>query len=134
MLRSNRKYRNVMRSDKQNQASRKNGTKSSGPVTPEGKAASSRNAVSHNLCAGHVVLLSNEDPREYYQHLVDFHQRFQPIDGVERELVDKLIAASWRDRRITNMETALYEMEMDRQTPEVDAEFSEIAPPGRQLL
>src|SRR5688572_11929983 len=109
-----------MRTDKQNEASRTNGAKSQGPITPEGKAKSSQNAERHNLCAaGHIVLLTNENPDEFRQLIDDFIVRFQPVDGVELDLVYKLIAASWRDKRITGMETALIELEMLRQQPEI---------------
>jgi hypothetical protein len=124
-----------MRSDKQNEASRTNGAKSNGPVTPEGKAASSRNAERHNLCpTGHLVLLANEDPDEFRQIQDDFIVRFYPVDGVELDLVHKLIAATWREKRITGMETALFELEMLRQKEEIEEEYLEISPSARQAL
>src|SRR4029079_16641179 len=89
----------------------------------------------HNLCAtGHLVLLTNEDPDEFRQIQDDFIVRFQPVDGVELDLVHKLIAASWREKRITGMETALFELEMLRQQPEIEDEYLEISPSARQAL
>jgi hypothetical protein len=124
-----------MRSDKQNEASRTNGKKSQGPVTPEGKANSSKNAERHNLCAtGHIVLLTNENRDEFRQLMDDFIVRCLPVDGVELDLVHKLIAAAWREKRITGMETALFELEMLRQQPEIEDEYLEISAPARHAL
>ena len=123
-----------MRSDKQHQASRNNGAKSKGPVTPEGKAASSQNAGRHNLCTGELVLLTNEDPREFHRLMEDYIVRFQPIDGVELDLVHKMIAATWREKRVAAMETSLFELEMIRQQPDVDEEYESITPAARQTL
>jgi hypothetical protein len=124
-----------MRTDKQNETSRKNGAKSNGPVTAEGKAKSSRNAERHNLCSsGGLVLLTSEDHEAYYHLVDDFLCRFLPVDGVELELVYKLIACAWRERRIDGMETALLELEMLRQEPEVNDKYLEISSPARHAL
>jgi hypothetical protein len=123
-----------MRTDKQTRASRHNGAKSNGPVTPEGKAVSSQNAGRHNLCTGHLVLLTNEDPREFQSLIEDYMTRFQPVDGVELDLVHKMIAATWREKRVTAMETSLFELEMVRQQPDVDDEYESITAAARQTL
>lgn len=49
-----------MTSDKQTQANRQNALKSTGPITPEGKAAVRHNALKHGLLA-QDVLVPNED-------------------------------------------------------------------------
>jgi hypothetical protein len=123
-----------MRSDKQNEASKNNGKKSKGPVTPEGKEKSSRNAVFHNLTSGRLALLPNEDPREFREFHDHYVHRFQPVDNVELDLTEKMIAASWRERRILAMESALFEIEMDRQSEAVEQEWEEITPAARQVL
>jgi len=123
-----------MRSDKQNQASRNNGQKSQGPTTNEGKANSSHNSMRHNLSTGHLTLLSNEDPQVFHHHRDGFLLRFQPIDSVELDLVQKMIAATWRERRVEKMEAALFELEMARQQEDVDDEFEGVTPPVRQVL
>jgi hypothetical protein len=123
-----------MRSDKQIEASRTNGKKSRGPISEQGRNKSSRNASTHNLASEHFILLSNEDPEAFAAHQYGFLRRFQPIDAVEYGLVQKLIIASWRERRIAIMESAVFEMEMERQRPTVDAEFLELGVGTRQVL
>jgi hypothetical protein len=123
-----------MRSDRQNETSRINGRKSRGPVSEQGKKNASRNASTHNLASEHFILLSNEDPEAFAAHQYGFLRRFQPIDAVEYGLVQKLIIASWRERRISIMESAVFEMEMERQRPAVAAEFLELGVGTRQVL
>ena len=52
--------------------------KKRGPKTPEGKARSSRNALKHGLRARDFVLLPEEDPQEWTQHVLDLEARLRP--------------------------------------------------------
>jgi hypothetical protein len=124
----------IMRTEDQKQASRNNGAKSNGPITEGGKAKSALNGNRHNLSGGHIILLSTEDPDEYLQHVEDFMVRFQPIDGIELTLVNRLIAASWREKRMDAMEASLMELEMDRQRSDIEREFETIDGCTRQTL
>jgi hypothetical protein len=123
-----------MRTDKQSEASKINGAKSNGPKSDAGKAKSAQNGNRHNLTGAQIIVLSTENPVEYLEHELSYLERFQPIDGVERDLVRKLIAASWREKRMDAMESQLLELEIDRQRPQVASRFEMIGGETRQTL
>src|SRR5689334_2304125 len=64
-------------SEKKAAAARANGALSHGPVTPEGKARSSQNALQHGLFSTAVVL-QFEDPEEFRALLNDYCDYYQP--------------------------------------------------------
>ena len=123
-----------MRTEKQSEASRTNGARSNGPKTETGKANSSQNSNRHNLTGSQIILLSTEDPLEFLRHEKEYLNRFQPLDGVERDLVRKLIAASWREKRMDMMEESMLELEMKLQAPKISREFEMIGGETRQTL
>ena len=93
-------------SESKSAASRANGAKSHGPVTPEGKATSARNSLRHGLTSKAVVLPS--ESQEGYEALLESYvRRFQPADAVEMDLVESMAASRWRLRRIVGIETQL---------------------------
>ena len=104
-----------MISEKRSQAARANGARSRGPITPEGKAISSRNAMRHGLLAK-TILLSNENP-ERFAELFHFHTgRFGPVDDVELSMIEEMVASYWRLRRAMGIETSLLESALANQT------------------
>jgi hypothetical protein len=89
------------------ESSRINGAKSRGPKTAAGLLRSSQNAIRHGFLADSVVL-QGED-REVFQQTLDYHiEKFQPKDGVEQDLIDEMVAAGWRMRRLWWIETELF--------------------------
>jgi hypothetical protein len=89
-------------------ASRANGARSKGPVTPEGKGRSSRNATKHGLLSD-LVVLETESSEGFAALSAVFVQRFQPADDVENGLVEELAAATWRIRRAWTIERCAIE-------------------------
>ncbi len=122
-----------MRSQAQIEASRRNGAKSRGPITPEGKAISSRNALRHGNTA-QSVLLTSEDHAAFNQLADAFYHRFQPADDVEREIVNEMIVALWHRRRDRSALAALLDHEMDHQTETVDSKYTPIDHATRYAL
>ena len=82
--------------------------RSTGPKTPAGKAASSRNAVTHGLLSRDTVL-SGERPEDLAQLRQAYLDEFQPATPAEEFLVRQLSSADWRLQRLERVETCLFE-------------------------
>ncbi len=89
------------------QINRANALHSTGPITHEGRAISSLNAVKTGL-TGRTVLLHNDDADVYRQHLAAYAKEYQPAGLREQELVQSLADTQWRLQRIPGLEMALY--------------------------
>lgn len=88
---------------KQQKANQLNAQQSTGPTSPEGKAASSKNSTKHGLFAK-CALMPGDDLEEYKSLLVMLHEEFNPIGGYKGTLVNVLADLFWRLRRILEME------------------------------
>jgi hypothetical protein len=107
-----------MRSLKQIEASRINGAKSKGPITPQGKAISSRNGIRDGLLARTVVL--EEESEERFLRLLDgYVQEFQPVTASEVSLVEALTVAKWRQFRVWGVQKTGVDRDMAIQDPEI---------------
>jgi hypothetical protein len=97
-----------MSSLRQIAANRRNAAKSTGPVTPEGKERSRGNALRHGLTA-ETVIATLEDTEDYQGFEVAVTSDYDAQSAVERELVLRLASILWRLRRVTGVESALFE-------------------------
>lgn len=95
-----------MISQRQLEANRMNAQKSSGPVTLQGKEASSRNALTHGLSA-RQLLLEGEDPNLFDALRGRLAAELAPEGTLECELVERIANLMWRARRIPQFELAL---------------------------
>ena len=86
-------------SPRQLRANRRNAQRSTGPRTEPGKARSSQNATAHGLFCKEL-LLPGEDSAELRRLRHGLYVSQSPQDALERELVDRIVAAQWRLRRI----------------------------------
>jgi len=102
-----------MASQKQIAANRRNARRSTGPKTPEGKAAASRNAVKHGLSSSRTIVLPGENRQEFEEHLDAFRSECQPQGPLEQSLVFQVAAAECRLRRICRLETGLFADRLD---------------------
>jgi hypothetical protein len=103
-----------MRTNLQIQASRANGSKSRGPVTQEGKLASSRNAMKHGILS-ELVLLPGEDPESFEADAADLFDEHCPVGPTEEELVEMMAVARWRRMRVWNLEKACLAGQMGKE-------------------
>jgi hypothetical protein len=87
-------------------ANRANAAQSTGPRTPEGKAASAQNRTAHGL-AGAFHILACEDPNAYQELLEDYTREYRPATASEHFLVAELAQAQWRILRADAIEAEL---------------------------
>ncbi|QRN99152.1 hypothetical protein JRI60_09090 [Archangium violaceum] len=81
-----------------------NGVRSKGPKTPEGKVASSLNALRHGLSAKQL-LLPGEDADEYERHLDGYFVTFAPATLPEAVIVAQIGDTAWKLERLSKLES-----------------------------
>src|SRR6185295_10421794 len=100
-----------MSTEAQITANRLNAQKSTGPKTPEGKAASSLNALKSGIDTwSHII--PGEDPAELRALTAAFLAHFHPADPIQLSLVDTLISTEWIQRRLRRIEAELWNYEV----------------------
>ena len=92
---------------KQIDANRQNARRSSGPRTPEGKAASRFNALKSGIDAQAEVIPS-EDPAQLETLLAEYRERLDTSPPERRMLVDTLVTCDWLLRRLSRAESSLW--------------------------
>jgi hypothetical protein len=97
------------RSPAQVEASRRNGARSRGPVTPEDKARASRNALKHGLDALHHLVLEDEAPEELEQLTARLLDEVGAATELEGRLARRLAIAFWKGERAERIEVALFD-------------------------
>ena len=95
------------------EASRKNGAKSKGPNTPEGKARASRNALTHGLCAGHHVVVEGESAEAFVAFEAALVADLAPAGALQILLAGRIARAAWRLERAERIEAELFARQMD---------------------
>ena len=123
-----------MATNKQIQAARENGKKSHGPTSPEGKAVSSQNAVSHGLCSTKWLVQNNEDRAMLDASIADFTAEYEPAGPTEAALVRDIAHAHYCLERIWAIQVAALDFQVDQMHPQVDKQFTDIDEPTRDFL
>ena len=100
-----------MPSKRQIEANKKNAQLSTGPKTPEGRAAIRLNGVKHGLTAQSLVL-PGESKTEFENLLAALEAEHQPATPTEQILVAQLAMATWRMRRFYNMEAGFFSIRL----------------------
>ena len=109
-----------MHTEKQNEASRTNGALSHGPTTEEGKQKSAQNAIKAGFRAQQTVL--EWEPRSEFRKLIySLMNKYRPQSPSEEILVRQFASAEWKRRRAEAIETALFDLYADDQSPITNA-------------
>src|SRR4051794_39171235 len=95
-----------MATERQVQANRANAGKSTGPRTSAGKGKSAMNALTHGVLAETNVVFGEEDA-EFEGIVEELTESFQPVGGYEVMLVERIIGAFWRLRRLRRFESGI---------------------------
>ena len=97
-----------MATEKQIKANRNNSLKSTGPQSVEGKEKIKLNATKHGLLSKRVCLV-HEDRDEFENFRNSFIENLSPEGPLESLLVERIVAAAWRLKRVLTIETGLLE-------------------------
>jgi hypothetical protein len=90
------------------EASRKNGARSKGPRTAEGKARSAQNALKHGLRGEKFVVLGDEDLAAFDALEAALMAELAPQGALQAVLARRIVAATWRLERAERMEAELF--------------------------
>jgi hypothetical protein len=90
------------------EASRRNGARSRGPKTPEGKARSAQNALKHGLRAQKYVVLPEEDGAEFAELEAALVQELAPVGALQTVLARRVAVAAWRLMRADRLEVEVF--------------------------
>lgn len=104
-------------------ANRLNAQQSTGPVTPSGKARSSRNA------AGPIAqfLAVGEEEQQELQDLIEaYNASLKPITAVESDLITDMAIARWRRFRLMQFESSLLSNTMDKVQAELGRDATRV--------
>ena len=89
-------------------ANRHNAQKSTGPRTDEGKAAVSQNALRHGLTASCDVI-SSESQDEFDLYRDQLLAELEPAGPVESMLAERIVALSWRLKRVGRIQNQAFD-------------------------
>ena len=102
-----------MATPQQTEANRQNAQRSTGPRSPEGKAASRFNALKSGIDA-QAQVIPGEDPAQLETLLAEYQERFDASTPERRMLVDTLVVCDWLFRRLNRAEASFWQYEAHR--------------------
>ncbi|MBV9761584.1 MAG: hypothetical protein JO340_13570 [Acidobacteriaceae bacterium] len=86
---------------------RANAAHSTGPLSPEGKLASSRNSLKHGLAAG-TLIIPGEDPAVYEALLETLLAEHQPANAAESLLIHEMAQSWWLVQRALRLQNECF--------------------------
>jgi len=94
-------------SEKQQQANRRNAQHSTGPKTPEGKAAIRFNALTYGLRT-RATVLPDENAADYSRLWDEMEAQWQPQNRTERCYLETMVTSQWLLARVAESEKKVY--------------------------
>src|SRR3954454_13834208 len=116
------------RTPAQIEASRRNGARSHGPTTEDGKARASRNALKHGLTAIHHLVLEDEVPDDLEALIATVTEETGASSEIEVRLARRLALALWKGERAERIETALFDAAPKLRPPQTSFQWEEADP------
>jgi len=89
------------------EASRRNGARSRGPKTAEGKARSAQNALRHGLRAEKFLVPLEEDAAAFEALQAALLAELAPVGAVQTVLAQRVVSAAWRLARADEIEAGV---------------------------
>jgi hypothetical protein len=114
-------------SQKQLDANRRNALKSTGPRTPQGKAAVRLNALKHSLHAQEIVT-SPKEQAEFDRVFAAFLDDLRPNAPAETALVRQIAETSWRIALLRSYETQLLNEYLRKLAPSLKKKYGSLTP------
>jgi hypothetical protein len=100
-------------------ANRNNAEKSTGPKTKAGKLAVAGNGIAHGVYAISPVVAGLESMRDWNLYRMEMLASLAPQGALEITLVERIILAAWRLRRVAQYESERIRSEQDACKDEV---------------
>jgi len=115
-----------MSSELKIEANRQNAQHSTGPSTPEGRAAVRLNGLKHGLCA-ETIVVPGEDPAAFEAMLDAYRAEYQPATPSAEFLVRQVAMADWRLLRLHRIEASFHtirhkELELSRRLEDIQCD------------
>ena len=112
-------------------ANRQNAKNSTGPKTTQGKAIASKNSLTHGLTAKKDVIFS-ESQTDFDLYRQNYLEELRPQGRVESMLAERLIALSWRLKRVNTIQNQTIDALNSPETPSPLAKLTQSLLPKSQ--
>ena len=108
-------------------ANRRNAQRSTGPLTPRGKALASQNSLKHGLLARRNVI-APESQADYDLYKDQILGELNPLTPIESMLADRVICLSWRLKRSVRTQNQAIDALLQRNTSNPLAKLAQSLP------
>jgi hypothetical protein len=86
------------------------------------------------LLTANTLVLTTEDKNKFVALYQEYLDEYNPQGPTQRDLVEEMVAAKWRQRRSSIIETAILNVTMDRMAEKVAGEFVNVPHSVRTAL